>query len=132
MGNAVRITTDNKISVMDITPFEREGWYKAIGGGCDIVERVKTQRMFELLKMPVLMLVDEEGHWRGQEINLAASLLYGVKEHGNPIAGNVIFAIPDGPDLLPLSEEDAWRIKDVLMKAFMFLKEEKQDVRCGI
>lgn len=129
MGKTVRITADNQVSVMDITPFERDGWYKAIGGGCDIVETVKTQRMFDLLRMPVLMLVDEEGHLRGQELNLVASLLYGAQEHGCPIVGNVIFAVPDGPDILPLSEEDAEMVKGELMREFVFLEEEKQEER---
>lgn len=132
MGKTVRVTTDNKISVIDLEPFDRHEWYKAIGGGCDIVETVKTQRMFDLLRAPIVMLVDEEGHLRGQELNLAASFLYGAQEHGQPIAGNVIFAVPDGPDLLPLSEGDAWKVKGILEKEFIFLEEETQDAGNGM
>lgn len=125
MGNTVRITTDNKVSVIDITPFDRDGWYEAIGCGCDIIERVHTQIMFDLFKMPLLMIVDEEFYSRGQLSNSAASQLYCKSFPYNTIRGNVIFAVPDGEDMLPLSEEDAEMIKDKLMEKFTFLEEEK-------
>lgn len=121
MAKTVKITTDNKISVVDI-PWTREEWYKVIGGGCDIVETVKTQRMFGLFRTPILMIIDEEGLIRGQELNLAASLLYGMDEHGWSITGNVIFGVPSGPDICP--PEDPETIKKILMEACPFLEEE--------
>ena len=124
MAKTVKITTDNKISVVDI-PWGLEGWYEAIGGGCDIVETVKTQRMFDLFKMPILMITDEEGHIRGQELNFVPSLLYGVTEHGWPIPGNVIFGVPDGPDILP--PVDPEEIKRVLMQAYPVLEEVRDE-----
>lgn len=122
MAKTVKITTDNKISVVDI-PWGLEGWYGAIGGGCDIVETVKTQRMFDLFRMPVLMIVNEEGVVRGQEFNLAASLLYGMAEHGCVIAGNVLIGIPSGPDILPPADPEA--VKRMLAEAYPFLEEEE-------
>lgn len=122
MAKTVKITTDNKISVVDI-PWTREEWYEVIGGGCDIVETVKTQRMFDLFRTPILMIIDEEGLIREQELNLVASLLYGMDEHGHPIVGNVIFGVPSGPDIYPL--EDPETIKGILMEAYPRLEEEE-------
>lgn len=121
MAKTVKVTTDNKISVVDIS-WNRKGWYEAIGSGCDIVETVKTQRMFDIFRTPALMIVDEEGLIRGQEINLAASMLYGMESHGCPIVGNVIFGVPSGPDICPL--EDPETIKKILTEAYPFLEEE--------
>ena len=87
------------------------------------METVKTQRMFDLFRMPVLMLVDEEGHLRGQELNFVPSLLYGMAEHGNPILGNVIFAVPSFENIDP--PEDAEGIMRKLIQAYPFLREEK-------
>lgn len=129
MAKTVKITTDNKISLIDITPFDRLGWYQAIGGGCDHVEIVKTRRMFDMFRIPVLMLVDEDGFFNGQEMNLAASLLYGMKEHGNPILWNVVFAVPSGEEILPPA--DAKRIWERLRKAFLFLKEDEERGKRG-
>lgn len=120
MAKTVILTTENKVSVVDI-PWGYEGWCKAIGGGCNIVELVKTQRMFDLFNMPVLMIVDEEGLLRDQDLNFVASMLYGMDQHGNPIVGNVVFGIPSGPDILP--PDDAEAIKAVLVNRFPFLQE---------
>ena len=119
MAKTVKITTNNKISVVDI-PWGLDGWYEAIGGGCDIVETVKTQRMFDLFKMPILMIVDEEGIIREQDLNLAASILYGMDRHGSPIVGDVIFGVPSGEDIIPPWPE---MVKAVLMDEFPFLEE---------
>ena len=40
----------------------------------------------------VCMLVDEEGLSKGIDINMVGSYLYRTDLHGNPIAGNVVFA----------------------------------------
>ncbi len=40
----------------------------------------------------VCMLVDEEGLSKGIDINIVGSYLYRTDLHGNPIAGNVVFA----------------------------------------
>ena len=125
MAKTVKITTDNQISLVDIMPFDQYGWYRAIGGGCDCVETVRTQWMFDLFQRPVMMLVDEEGRIRGRERNLSASLLYGMMEHGEPIVGNVLFAIPAEPEILPPA--DAGSILETLKRVFPFLKEDKQE-----
>ena len=114
----VKITTDNKISVVDI-PWDLDGWYGAIG--CNSVETVKSQRMNNLFGSPVLMIVDEEGLFRDQEFNMVASILYGFGSHGNPIVGDVIFGIPAGCEILPL--EDVEAVKNVLIDRFPYLEE---------
>ena len=129
MAKTVRINTDNTIEIIDI-PWTLQGWYEAIGGGCDIVETVKTQRMFDLFRMPVMMLVDEEGHLRGQELNFVPSLLYGMAEHGNPILGNVIFAVPNFENIDSL--EDAEGIMRKLIQAYPLLREVNSHVGASV
>ena len=129
MAKTVRINTDNTIEIIDI-PWTPQGWYKAIDGGCDIVETVKTQRMFDLFRTPVLMLVDEEGHLRGQELNFVPSLLYGMAEHGNPILGNVIFAVPSFENIDP--PEDAEGIMRKLIQAYPLLREVNDHVGASV
>mgnify|MGYP002710973413 CR=1 FL=1 len=115
----VKITMDNKISIIDI-PFTLDGFYKAIG--CECMETVKTKRMFELFQEPVLMLVDESGLLKGLDINRAASVLYGFAQHGQPIVGNVIFGQIRGEDIVP--PKNVEKVKSILMDHFWFLEEE--------
>lgn len=129
MAKTVRINTDNTIEIIDI-PWTLQGWYEAIGGGCDIVETVKTQRMFDLFRMPVMMLVDEEGHLRGQELNLVPSILYGMGDHGCPIVGNVIFAVPNFESIDP--PEDAEGIMRKLIQAYPLLREVNDHVGASV
>jgi hypothetical protein len=61
------------------------------------------------------MIVDEEGLLKEPVVlSPIASVLYGVKEHGNPIVGNVLIAKnvfePDGIDTAPLSKADVKRL----------------------
>ena len=55
----LKITTDDKISVIEVDVNNIKDLQNAIGGG--LVEPVKTQKLWDYFKAPVLMLVDEEG-----------------------------------------------------------------------
>ena len=55
----LKITTDDKISVIEVDVNNIKDLQNAIGGG--LVESVKTQKLWDYFKAPVLMLVDEEG-----------------------------------------------------------------------
>lgn len=62
----VKITTDNKISVIDVDLNDFRSIQQAIGG---YFETVKTQKMFDYFKHPMMFLVDEEGHIKGLLLN---------------------------------------------------------------
>jgi len=109
MAKTVKITTDNRISVVEI-PWDVEAQGEMIGADC--TETVKTQRMYELFKDYVVMIVDD---------NPVASYLYGGDLHGCTIAGDVLFGIQRGPEILP--PDDAEAMKNFLMQQFPGLSE---------
>lgn len=118
MAKTVKITTDNCISVVEI-PWDVESQGEMIGADC--TETVKTQRMYDLFKDCVVMIVDESGHIKNRPDNLAASYLYGADIHGYTIAGDVLFGIQKGPEILP--PDDAEAIKNIMMQQFPCLSE---------
>lgn len=75
----LKITTDNKISVVDVNFSDFKAIQQAIGG---YFETVKTRKMWDYFKAPVIMLVDEEGLIKGLSCNAVASVFYGIEEHG--------------------------------------------------
>lgn len=117
MAKTVKLTTDNEISVVDIQ-WNFDGWEKAISADC--TESVKTQIMLDLFGEMVVMIVDESGLCKDLPKNQVASFLYGA---GCPIAGDVIFGVMDGPDILP--SEDAGSILQTLKHNFSILKESE-------
>lgn len=54
----LKITTDNKLSIIDVNLDDYRALQQEIGG---YIETVHTQIMYDYFKAPVLMLVDEEG-----------------------------------------------------------------------
>lgn len=116
----VKITTDNKISVIDVDLNDFRSIQQAIGG---YFETVKTQKMFDYFKHPMMFLVDEEGHIKGLLLNQLGSYFYDTERHGWPIVGDIILAVPYGEYIIGL--EDADEIKAQLLRDFNFLKEEK-------
>ena len=120
MAKTVRITTDNHISVVEV-PWDVEAQGEMIGADC--TETVKTQRMYDLFKDYVVMIVDEAGLINNRPDNPAASYLYGADLHGCTIAGAVLFGIPRGPEIRP--PDDAEAMKNFLMRKFPGLSEEE-------
>jgi len=114
----VKVTTDNCVSVIEVDFHDFRSIQQAVGG---YFETVHTKQMFQYFKQPMLMLVDEDGHCKGLEINRLGSFFYGMLEHGWPILGDFILAVPDGEDLCGL--EDAEAMKEQLLRDFVFLKE---------
>ena len=55
----IKITTDNRISIVDVDFNNYKAIQKVIGGH---IEVVKTQTMFNFFGCPVLMIVDEDGY----------------------------------------------------------------------
>lgn len=93
MAKTVKITTNSHISVVEV-PWNVEAQGEMIGADC--TETVKTQRMYDLLKDYVVMIVDESGLIKNRPDNLVASYLYGTDIHGCTIAGDVLFGIQRG------------------------------------
>lgn len=118
MAKTVKITTDNRISVVEV-PWDVEAQGEMIGTDC--TETVKTQRMYDLFKDYVVMIVDESGLIKNRPDNPAASYLYGADIHGCTIAGDVLFGIQRGPEILP--PDDAEAMKSFLMQQFPGLSE---------
>lgn len=122
MVKVVKVTTDNKIQIVELQNWSYKCQEDAIGADC--VEHVKTQIMRDLFQDTTCMLVDESGAVKGLPINRLASELYGVQRHGTPIHGDVIFAEQHGPDILPHSSPNL--LLFFLKDNFKYLKEPEE------
>lgn len=115
----VKVTTDNKVSVIDVNFDDFRSIQQAIGGH---FETVRTQLMVDYFKDPsVIMLVDEEGLVKELPYNAVGSALYGTPQHGCPIVGDLIFARVDGEDIV--APDDSEALKDRLLHTFIGLSE---------
>ena len=111
----VKVTTDNKISVIDVNFNDFRDIQRAIGGH---FETVHTQLMADYFKDPsLIMLVDEEGRIKELPVNPVGSALYkGI------IAGDLIFAQVEGEDIV--APDDVEKLKERLLHTFIGLQEE--------
>lgn len=115
----VKVTTDNKISLIDVDFNNFKSIQQAIGGH---FETVHTQLMVDYFKDPsVIMLVDEEGLIKGLPENALGCALYGTVNHGCPIVGDLIFGIIQGEDIV--APEDPEAMKQRLLGTFIGLSE---------
>lgn len=115
----VKVTTDNKVSLIDIDFTNFRSIQQAIGGH---FETVRTQLMVDYFKDPdVIMFVDEEGIIKGLPVNAVGSALYGTISHGSPIAGDLIFGIASGENIVAPADPEA--MKDRLLGTFTGLKD---------
>lgn len=110
----IKITADNLLSVIDINLNDYREVQKALD--CDFFESVKTE--------PMMIFVDESGLIKGLPVNAVGSVLYGTPEHGYPICGDIIFAVPvreytEAPD-------DVEKMKAKMLKDFDFLMEVQE------
>lgn len=115
----VKVTTDNKISLIDVDFADFKSIQQAIGGH---IETVRTQLMADYFgDASMIMLVDEEGLIKGLPINALGSALYDTPRHGCPIVGDLIFARISGEDIV--APEDPKELKDRLLHTFLGLNE---------
>lgn len=115
----VKVTTDNKISLIDVDFSDLKSIQQAIDGH---FETVHTRLMSDYFKDPsVIMMVDEEGLIKGLPVNALGCALYGTPQHGNPIVGDPIFARVDGEDIVAPDDPEA--IKERLLHTFTGLQE---------
>lgn len=66
----VKVTPDNIISAIDVNFDDFRDLQKAVGGHFEIVS---TKTLYETFKMPVIMLVDEDGIMKQKEVNRLGS-----------------------------------------------------------
>lgn len=114
----VKVTTDNKVSIIDVDFDDFRSIQKAIGGH---FETVRTQLMADYFKDPsVIMLVDEEGLVKGLPENALGCALCETASHGCPIVGDLIFARVQGDDII--APENAEAMIERLIGTFIGLK----------
>lgn len=116
----VKVTTDNKVSLIDVDFSDFKSIQQAIGGH---FETVRTQLMVDYFNdLSVIMLVDEEGLIKDLPVNALGCALYGTPQHGYPIVGDLIFARIAGEDIIAPDDPEA--LKDRLFHTFLGLSEE--------
>lgn len=79
--------------------------------GCGLVDIVHAVN----LPQPYCLVVDDEGLLTDEpKINLAASFLYGIEEHGQPICGDCLIMkdhhTDDGIETVGLTQEEAEKV----------------------
>ena len=114
----VKVTPDNIISVIDVNFDDFRDLQKAVGGRFEIVS---TKTLFETFKMPMILLVDEDGRMKQKEVNRLGSYFYDADRHGWPILGDIVFAIAAGEDIE--APDDAEALKIFLKMNFSYLEE---------
>ena len=116
----IKISTNNEVSVIDVDFNDFRSIKTAIGG---YFETVKTQKMWDYFKRPMMFLADEEGHLKKLPLNQLGSYFYDTERHGWPIAGDIILAVPFGEYIIGIDDVEVLKLK--LLKDFKFLKEGK-------
>ena len=112
----LKITTDDKISVIEVDVNNIKDLQNAIGGG--LVEPVKTQKLWDYFKAPVLMLVDEEGLLKDLPLNFFGSIMYGTLVHGCPIVGDLILVLEVGEQWTGLGVVDSEQWKQKILRDY--------------
>lgn len=117
MSKTLKVTTDNTIQVIDVDFDDFRSIQHAVGGWA---ESVFTKQISKFFGGQVLLLVDEEGRFKGLLLNPAGSWLYGTPVHGYPIVGDFILACIRGEDFV--APDNLEEIKTQMME-FFHLKE---------
>lgn len=114
MSYAVKVSTDNKVSLLELKGISSIGdTIRAdMGGWMEIVRATR-------LKRPLVMIVDEEGLLKQLPVNKFGSWLYGADRHGNPIAGAIYILRENVEDLEGLSLETAEKMKGDIERALL-------------
>lgn len=102
----IKITTDNKVSIVDIDTSDYHQIIDCIG--CDIFETVVTDDMIGFFCQPVRMICDEEGLLNDSHFNRVGSWFYGYHNHRHPIFGDVLFLQQCGPELIGLDDVEEY------------------------
>lgn len=120
MSKVIKITADREISIIDVNMSNYKEIQAQFGS---LFEQVKTPKMLDYFRMPVVMLVDEEGLLKGLPVNLVGCYFYDSIKHGNPIVGDILFCLDAGEDLEGFEPEQAWEVKEQIFEDFEILRE---------
>lgn len=136
---AIKITTDDVISVVDIQEPTLKGMQEQVGGSIEVVRPWGFMNLQVPEKETLCMIVNEEGRLLGLEINEVGSYLYNdIRERENyswdSIIGNILI-MAEGfmngePDIVGLTIEQTIVLYRELKSKFSLLKEKKCRV-CG-
>lgn len=118
----LKITTDNKISVVDVNFNDFKAIQQAIGG---YFENVKALKLWDYFKAPVVMIVDKEGVIKDLPVNTIGCYFYNISRHGCPIVGDMILGLLVGPDITGLGDRDAEQWMEKMLKDFPELEREE-------
>lgn len=112
------IKTNGAVELVDFPEENKLNWYyEQIGCDCiDIVSPYGLEEIAETYDLRSLLgkfciICDDEALLKEKpEVNVIASLLYGVDSHGQPLCGNVLIAkneyTPEGVDSVGLEDVD--------------------------
>lgn len=117
----LKISADNEISITDVNFDDFKSIQKALGGH---FETVHTAKMSNYFQKPVIMLVDEDGHFKNLSLNRFGSWMYDMPRHGSPILGDVLLAEARYEDIMAVQEPE--KLMEKLLNDFEFLKKEKR------
>jgi len=131
---AIKITTNDVISVIDIPEYSLWGMQEHVGGPMETVRPWGLNFLDVPDNKNLLMIVNEEGRCIGLDINRVGSSLYndGINYPFigfEPIVGDILFLeerFVDGePDIAGLEDDQVEALLISLKNKFTFLKEQK-------
>ena len=117
----IKVTTDNKVSYVDVNFDDYRDIRRVIGGR---IESVRTPRIAHFFGEDAVMIVDEERLIKDLPMNQLGCFFYGTMFHGHPIVGDLILAKVVGEDLT--APDDVEELMDRLLETFN-LEEVKTD-----
>lgn len=119
--NAIKITSDNKVSIIKINkPYE--DYKKNINGWPEYIKP-------RFASPGTVLVVDDNGLMKNLPVNKAGSLMYGTLIHNNPIVGDILvikfgFNGNGEPDCFALNDEEAQSVMNELLSEYDFLIKE--------
>lgn len=111
----LKISANNEISIIDVNFDDFRSIQKALGG---YFETVHTAKMGNYFRGPVIMLVDEDGHFKNLPLNRFGSWMYDTQRHGCPILGDVILAEAHCEGITAVQEPE--KLMEKLLDDFKF------------
>lgn len=118
MGKMIKITTDDKVSIVDLNVGDLKAVRDEIGGYTEVVHTMTMRNYFRAIagNENAILLVDEDGMLKELPYNRFGSLMY-----LGHICGDVLVGKMKGNDVAAV--EEAEKIKKKLLEDFRFLKE---------
>lgn len=114
----LKLEPTGRIGIVEIEGNKMQGWYKEID--CDLVEIVRAKNLPE----PYVIICDEEFLLKGEPVlNPIASVLYGIRDHGQPICGTVLIGkdrfTDDGIETVGCSRKEVETITGYILDAIL-------------